>query len=140
LNESFEEVNKFLSENEGSHLIGANRVSWVEALAVLAVATSKGLAKAELERTVLEKLVGQSPWGKWTLDDFKTYGFDSLSFPSLILVVTEERERSRTEARSKEMRKKAQLSVEARKRKREIDEWGSLVPGEEIRGYPKKAT
>lgn len=126
LSEAHHEVNAFLSQNKGNHLIGANRVSWDEAIAVLAVASSKKAATAELKRIVSTHLVGSEFYSSWNLNHFEELGFDPLSFPTVILSVAEERARLAAEARSAAMREKARIGVEKRKAKKEAKEWGKL--------------
>lgn len=140
LREALDAVKTFLIENEGSHLVGAKKVSWKEAVALLAHATSKKSAVAELERIVSEKLAGRSFWKSWTLKHFKNRGFDNLSFPSLIQEVAEDRARRRAEALSEQMREKARRSVESRRQREGNSEWGSLAAGKKIPTIRKKST
>lgn len=140
LSDTYEAVNAFLSDNEGTHLIGADRVSWDEAIAVLSSASSKRAATAELERIVSTNLAGREPFTSWNLDHFKELGFDPFSFPTLIRSVAEDRARHKAEARRAEMKHLARLSSESRKRKKETEEWGTLATGKETPTSPKKST
>ncbi len=138
--EVYNVVNAFLSANGATQYVGADRVTWKEVISILAHETSTKSARVELERIVAEQLVGLSVWGSWTLEHFKDLGFDQWSFPSLILAVAQGRqERERAEL-SEKMRENARLSAEARRKKREMDEWGILAGDEKNSTSPKKPT
>lgn len=106
-----------------SHLLNKRSVTWSEAAGVLFPSMKTKERDAELSKLVRDSMVGKGSWSKWTLDDFKSYGFDAaISFASLvdsfdeIETVKEENEKSK---RFSEMGKRS-----AAKRS---NKWGKLA-------------
>ena len=79
---------------------------------------------AELSKLVKACMVGQSSWSKWTLADFKRYGFDAaLSFASLVASFDEIETAKEERAKSEKFSAMGKRSVAKRR-----NTWGSLAP------------
>jgi hypothetical protein len=116
-------INSRLEILGASHLLAQRSVAWSEAAGAFFPSMKPKERDAELSKLVTACMVGQSSWSKWTLEDFKRYGFDAaLSFASLVASFDEIETAKEERARSEKFSAMGKRSAA----KRRPNEWGSL--------------